>query len=173
MPSREQVQAQATTGGDRGVLRSQFAHQRAHVELADHRVQATGIQPRHIQQAIEQLFGRAQRCIHALGQVLLLIAHVIAVAQRGSEQACGVQWLQHVMADRRQEAGLRLLRDLGLMRTLGHALFQRLVGFQQGLFRVLVVGDVVVAGHVTAAGQRLPAHLDHLAIAAGALEHVR
>ncbi len=43
--AREQVQAQATTGGDRRVLRRQFAHQRTHVEFADHRVQATRIQP--------------------------------------------------------------------------------------------------------------------------------
>ena len=42
--AREQVQAQATASGNRGVLRGQLPHQRAHVELADHRMQATGIQ---------------------------------------------------------------------------------------------------------------------------------
>lgn len=133
MPGVRTGQAQATAGGDRGVLRGQFAHQRTHVELADHRVQATGIQPRHVQQAIKQFFGRTQRRIHAFGQMLLLVAHVITVAQRGSKQPRCVQRLQHVMADRRQESGLRLLRDLSLMRALGHALFQRFVGFQQGL----------------------------------------
>ncbi|KAG1256929.1 hypothetical protein G6F66_014763 [Rhizopus arrhizus] len=104
--------------------------------------------------------------------MLLLVTDVVTVTQRGSKQARGIQRLQHVVADRRQEAGLRLLRDLGLVRALGHALFQRLVGFQQGFFRVLVIGDVVVAGDVAATGQRLATHLDHLAVAAGALEHV-
>ncbi|MCW0450102.1 hypothetical protein NB706_002936 [Xanthomonas sacchari] len=102
---------------------------------------------------------------------LLLV--LVRIAQGRGEQACGVERLQHVVADRGQEAGLGLLRQFGLARALGHALLQGLVGFEQRLLGALVVGDVVVAGDVAAAGQRLAAHLDHLAVAAGAFEHVR
>ncbi len=171
--AREQIHAQAAPGGDGRVLRRQLAHQQADIEIADHRVQAAGVQAGDIQQAIQQLLGRAQRGIHALGQVPLLFVVVVALTQRRGEQARGIERLQHIVADRRQEARLGLLRHLGLVRALGHALLQRLVGFQQRALGVFVVGDVVVAGDIATAGQCLAAHLDHFAVAAGALEDVR
>lgn len=67
--TREQIQAQPASGRNRCVLRGQLAHQRTDIEFADHRMQAAGIQPRHIQQAVQQLLGRAQRRIHAFGQI--------------------------------------------------------------------------------------------------------
>ncbi len=169
----EHMQTQATAGRYRGVLRGQFTYQHAGVEIGDGRAQAAGIQPRHIQQAVQQLFGRTQRGIDALGQMPLLVGLRQAVAQRRCKQACRVQRLQHVVADRGQEARLRLLRRFGSLRALGDTLLQRFVGFQQRLLDVLEIGDVVVAGDVTTTGQRLPAQLDHLAVGTGALEHMR
>lgn len=54
-----------------------------------------------------------------------------------------------------------------------YALLQIFIGVQQRAFGALVVGDVVVAGDVATARQRLAAHLDHLAVAAGSFEHMR
>ncbi len=77
------------------------------------------------------------------------------------------------MADRGEEAGLALLRGLGLAGAQFDPLLQGLVDLAQRLFDALVVADVAVAGDVTAAGQRLSVHFDDLAVGAHALEHVR
>ena len=94
-------------------------------------------------------------------------------AQRRCEQARGVQRLQHVVTDGGEETGLRLLRGFGFAGAQFDTLFQRLVDVAQGLFGAFVIGDVAEAGDVTAARQRLPAHFDHLTVAAHALIHVR
>ena len=171
------AQLQATPCGDGRVLRGQFAQQFADIEVADLGVQATGVQTRDVQQAVEQFLGRAQRGVHAFAQVLaflcLCIVALFAVAQCADEQTRRVQRLQHVVADRGQEARARLLRVLRGLTAFGHALFQRFVGLQQQGFGALEVGDVVVAGDVAAAGQRLAAHLDHLPVRAHALEDMR
>jgi hypothetical protein len=52
----------------------------------------------------------------AFGQARLFAVDA-ALAQRRSEQACGVQWLQHVVAHRGEEARLRLLRGFGFARA--------------------------------------------------------
>jgi len=130
------------------------------------------VQARHVQQAVEELLGRSQGGVDAFAQVALL-GRFDAVAQRRGEQPRGVERLQHVVADRRQEAGLGLLRRLGLAAAVGHALLEGFIGLEQGILGALEIADVVVAGHVAAALQRLAAHLDHRAVAAHALEDVR
>ena len=97
---------QSATGRHRGVLRGQFTQQRTGIEVADLHVHAAGVQARHIQQAVQQFFGGTQRGIHAFGQMALL-AGFFAVAQCRSEKSRGVDRLQHVMADCRQEARAR------------------------------------------------------------------
>ncbi|MNV82547.1 hypothetical protein D3C71_1762890 [compost metagenome] len=79
---REQIHAQPTAGRDGRVLRRQLAHQQADIEIADHRMQATGIETGDIQQAIQQFLGCTQRGIHALGQMPLLFVVVVTLTQR-------------------------------------------------------------------------------------------
>ena len=139
------------------------------------RVQPAGFQPRHVEEAGQQIAGGIQRAAD-LPQARFHVARQL-LRQRIGEQLRRVQRLQQVVADRGQEAALGIVRMFGLALgrfqqcgALGDALLQRLVGFQQLRFGVLEVGDVVVAGDVAAAGQRLAAHLDDLAVAAHALE---
>ena len=96
------------------------------------------------------------------------------------EQLRGVQRLQQVVADRRQEVGLGLVGALRgfagtgqLPGALGHALFQGLVGALELALGGAEGGDVGEGGHVAAAGHRVAADLDGATVGQPTLGQVR
>ena len=70
-----------------------------------------------------------------------MLGGLVTVAQRGREQARRIERLQHVVADRGQEARLRLLRRFGFAAAVGDALFH--AHFAEG--RNLADPEVLVA----------------------------
>ena len=98
------AQVDAAGGGQRRVLRGQVGEEFRGVEIRQLRGQRACVQAGDVEQAFQQLLGRTQRGVDALGQVALL-GHGVAFAQGRGEQAGGVERLQDVVADRGQEAG--------------------------------------------------------------------
>ena len=135
---------------------------------------AAGIQARHVEQAVQQFLGRAQRGVDAFGEVALFggfvrLSRNAEVNSRAAFSGCSTSWL--IAARKRvfdccAASASRLRRSATRCSSV-------LVDFEQRGLGALVVGDVAVAGDVAAARQRLAAHLDHAAVAAHALEDVR
>src|SRR5450830_1841745 len=78
------------------------------------RVDLAVFQARDVQQVADQVFGGTQRAVQVLHQLPGFARQaVVLVGEGGGEQACSVQRLHQVMADRCKKAGLRLVRGLG------------------------------------------------------------
>src|SRR5688572_4279640 len=75
--------------------------------------QGAGIELRDVEQRLEQLVDRAQRLVELMKQRCRL-APATALAQCAGKDAGHVQWLQEVVARRRQEARLADTRRLRL-----------------------------------------------------------
>ena len=122
-------------------LLQQRIQQVADVEFGDLGAHATGVEARDIEQSFQQLAGRGQRIVDALGEPAQIAVLAGAAAQRGVEQPRGAERLQQVVARGDDEARLRLVRLLGLRhrgRELARALFdaqlERFVDLAQALF---------------------------------------
>ncbi len=145
-----------------------------------------GVQAGDVEQAFKQFLGVLQRAVDAFDQLPAVRVFARIGAQRGTEQARGVQRLQQVMTGAGQEAGLAEIGGLGLQLggalrfqcggqfagALAHAQFEGFVGVQQGLLDALVIGHVGIGGDVAAAGHRPAAHFKDAAVIAQALEHI-
>ncbi len=180
------LQLQAARGGQRRELLRHRLEQLPGRERRDLGAHRAGIQARDVEQAVEQFLGGAQRDVDALGQLADLAVQPGTRAQRRAEQARGVERLQQVMARGRDEAGLGLVRRLGFVLGLALGLERGAQFLRAGLdpclqflgqlaqrgLDPLVVRHVGVRGDEAAAGHRFPAHLQHAAIAALALEGV-
>ncbi len=98
--------------------------------------------------------------------------------QRSGKQAGSVQRLHQIVADRREKAGLGLVRRLGValglgqcqvelrqfMGAFGHPLLQAFVGGGQGLFGLAERGDVSEAHDKTPARHRVADQFDDPAV---------
>ena len=100
---------------DRPELRRQRVEQFAHRDIACLRLQAARIEPRHVEQAAEQVLRRIQRT-RQLRDDALLRTGIGCLRKRIGEQLRRVQRLHQVMADGREEACLGLVRALGVER---------------------------------------------------------
>ncbi len=146
-----------------------------------------GVEPRNVEQAVEQLLRRAQGGVDALADHPDFGVDAGPRAQSGGEQAGRIERLQQIVAGGGDEAGLGLVGCLGgelgdllgsqrggeLTRALDHPLFQPLGGLAQFVFNALVVGDVGEGHQIPTARQRRTAALDHPPIRPFTQEHVR
>ena len=111
--SARNAKAQAALGGERAELRRQRLQHFGQRELARLRHQSAGFQPRHVEQAGQQVGGGIERAADLQHRVALaLVAQLLR--QRIGEQVRGVQRLQQVVADRGEEAALGIVGALGL-----------------------------------------------------------
>ncbi|MCM2336434.1 MAG: hypothetical protein NDI66_06605 [Pseudomonas sp.] len=89
---RAHAQLQAAAGRGRGVLRGQLAQQLDRVEIADLRLQRAGVEARDVEQAVEQVLGRAQRGVDALARcdcsVALSLSRSAEVNSRAAFSGC-------------------------------------------------------------------------------------
>ena len=137
-------------------------------------LQPAGVEPRNLDQHVEDLLDGLERGVDVARQRRLL-ARRLALDQARRIEPCRVERLQHVVAGGRQEArlvevglvGLALgdrqrLVDLGeLGRALPDAPLQRLVGARQRLGRLDALGDVGIGGDDAALGHRAGADLEN------------
>ena len=143
-----------------------------HIELAR-------FHARDVEQAAQDGVLRGQGAVDAVHRVPFGVAGQVAAQERG-EHARGVQGLQQVVHGGGHKAGFGAVGLLGLAPcgvqvtgAVGHALLQRVGQRSQLACGVLVAGDVGVAGHKTALGQRVAPDLQHRAVFLGAFVQVR
>ena len=168
------AQLQALAFGQHAKVVAQHLQQRAQRHVADMHFELAGLHARDIEQAVENGILRGQGAFDAVGRVPPGFIGQVAAQERG-EHARGVQGLQQVVHGGGHEAGFGAVGALGLLAghvqvagAVGHALFQRIGQRAQFTRGVLVAGDVGVAGHEAAFGQRVAANLQHRAVVLGA-----
>jgi len=178
----------ALLGGQHGELGAQRVVQVRQCEGVAIRGDTAVFQTRNVQQVGDQVLGRAQRAVQMMYQFLRLARQgVVLMGQGGGEQACGVQRLHQVVADRGEETRLRLVGRLGGALGVGQrlveqrqflgpfadALFQALVGVLQRSFGLAEGGDVAEAHDEAATRHRVADQFHHPAIGEGALGGMR
>ncbi len=160
------------------LLRKRIQHGRQR-ERARIGHQATGFQPRDIQQARQQIVGGIQRAAN-LAQEAVQEFRFDVLRHGVGQQLRRMQGLDQVMADRGQEAGLGHVGPLGFMHGLfkpgGAVLHAALQGFVTALERVLCQperGDIGEGGHIAATGHRVASDLNDGVVRENPLGKVR
>ena len=171
------AQAQAAFGGDHpelGYQRVQHVRQRDVARLGQ---QAARLEPRHVEQSGQQVGGVVEGAADLPRQLALFTR--AALRQCIGEQVRGMQRLQEVVPDRREEAALGIVGVFGFALggfeqggALDHALLQGLVAALELCLGLAERGDVGEGGHEAAAGHRIAADLDDAAIGEHALGQV-
>ncbi len=172
------AQAKSVLGGERAEFRSERAEQIVEREFLVARHEGAAVEARDVEQSAEKRLGCLERAVQVPSGVAPLVVH--ARRERVREQLCRVQRLHEVVADRREETRLRLVRAFGLARRLlerarafGDALLERFVRARERLCGVAERGDVGERRHEAAAGHRIAAYLDLAAVGEAAFGNQR
>ncbi|MNC28100.1 hypothetical protein D3C75_762940 [compost metagenome] len=125
LPAGADVQVDALLLGQGAEFHAEGVVQGVEGEGAALGGEAPAFQARDVQQVGDQVLGRTQRGVEVLDQLLHLAGQRLLVGEGGGEQPRGVQRLHQVVADRREEAGLRLVGQFGTGLGLGQLLVER------------------------------------------------
>ena len=176
---RHAAQLQAPAVGEHAEIVAQHLQQRPERHVADAHFELPGLHAGDVQQAAQDRVLRGEGAVDAVGRMLGRVAVQVAAQQRG-EHAGRVERLQQVVHRGGDEAALVAVGALGFMargfqvaRAFAHPLLQRIGQGAQLARRVLVAGDVGIAGDEAAVRQRVAADLQHRAVALGAFVQVR